>query len=716
MKNYSAVRKIWQGFSFDAKIPSSSGRKRTKKKRHSRKEERNMKKKALLAIFAALTLAMGGMTACTNMATEPAGASETQESTVVEESKTEESKAVVQEKTDQELADEVAALIDAIYVQKRTDQTDEQCAAARAAWDKLTDAQKELVEGEFADPDYFGRDTGDASLDDPLNQDGIGEKELLVVSFGTSFNESRAQDISSVEKRLQEANPDWDVRRAFTAQIIINHVQARDGEKIDNMEQALTRAVNNGVKTLVVQPTHLMQGAEYDELVDCLSKYKDKIPCIVVADPLLGEVGADASIINEDKKTVAQAVVADDVKVAGYEDAAAAAKDGVALVLMGHGTAHGAKVTYSQMQTQMQELGYDNVFIGTVEGEPEDTSCEAVIEKVAEAGYKKVILRPLMVVAGDHANNDMAGDDEDSWKSMFIASGRFESVDVQIAGLGRIPEIQEIYKKHTEEAIELAKDVATGSGAVNAGLTVADLKEGVTYLAKFDTDSGMFKANEACEGKGTLTIKDGKMTLHISMPSDKIVNLFPGLIANMTENDAAILQPTIDVVTYADGTTEEVYGFDVPVPVLNEEFDLALVGTKGTWYDHKVIVSEVAEGSLEKVVTVKGAVATDAKLADGEYVAEVTLSGGSGKTTVESPVKIIVKDGQAYAVLVWNSKNYDYMIVDEVKYLNEAAEGENSQFTIPVKAFGEELSVIGDTIAMSKPHEIEYTLLFELQQ
>ena len=675
-----------------------------------------MKKKVLLAIFATLTLAMGSMTACTNMATEPVSASEMTESSVAESSSTEESKVVVLEKTDQELADEVAALIDAIYVQKRTDQTDEQCAAAKAAWDKLTDAQKELVEGEFADPDYFGRDTGDGSLDDPLNQDGIGEKELLVVSFGTSFNESRAQDISGVEKVLQEANPEWSVRRAFTAQIIINHVQARDGEKIDNMEQALDRAVKNGVKTLVVQPTHLMQGAEYDELVDSLNKYKDKIPCIVVADPLLGEVGADASVINEDKKTVAQVVVADAVKVAGYEDVTAAAKDGVALVLMGHGTAHSAKVTYSQMQTQMQELGYDNVFIGTVEGEPEETSCEAVIEKAAEAGYKKIILRPLMVVAGDHANNDMAGEDEDSWKNMFISSGKYESVDVQIAGLGRIPEVKEIYKKHAEEAIEYSKTVAAENGAEKSGLTVEELKEGVTYLAKFDTDSGMFKANEACEGKGTLTIKDGKMTLHVSLSSDKIRNLFPGLVADMAGKEAEVLQPTIDVVTYADGTTEEVYGFDVPVPVLNEEFDLALVGSKGTWYDHKVSVSEVAEGSLEKVVTVKGEAATDAALSDGEYVAEVTLSGGSGKTTVESPVKIIVKDGQAYAVLVWNSKNYDYMIVDEVKYLNEAAEGENSQFTIPVKAFGEELSVIGDTIAMSKPHEIEYTLLFELQQ
>ena len=175
---------------------------------------------------------------------------------------------------DQKAADEVAKKIDAIYVQERNDKTDEQCKEAKEAWDKLTDAQKELVEGENADPDYFGRDTGDASADDPLNEDNIGEKELLVVSFGTSFNASRAADIGGIEKALQAANPDWSVRRAFTAQIIINHVQARDDEKIDNMQQALDRAVANGVKNLVVQPTHLMHGAEYDEMVEAIDAYK----------------------------------------------------------------------------------------------------------------------------------------------------------------------------------------------------------------------------------------------------------------------------------------------------------------------------------------------------------------------------------------------------------------------------------------------------------
>ena len=383
----------------------------------------------------------------TEDATGDAAASATEEATE-EEADTAES-----EDADQMAADNVAALIDAIYVQERTENTDQQCADAKAAWDALTDVQKELVEGENADPDYFGRDTGDASKDDARNQDEIGENEILVVSFGTSFNNSRVADIKGIEDALQAAYPDWSVRRAFTAQIIINHVQARDGEKIDNVNQALDRAVNNGVKNLIVQPTHLMHGAEYDELIGELDNYKDQFESVQVAEPLLGEVGADATVINADKKAVAEILTAEAVKTAGYDSLDAAKEDGAAFVFMGHGTSHTAKVSYSQMQTQMQELGYDNVFIGTVEGEPEETACEAVIDAAAEAGYTKVILRPLMVVAGDHANNDMAGGDEDSWLSMFKASGKFDSVDTQIAGLGEIEGIQQIYVEHTADAM-----------------------------------------------------------------------------------------------------------------------------------------------------------------------------------------------------------------------------------------------------------------------
>ena len=488
--------------------------------------------------------------------------------------------------SDQEAADKVAALIDQIYVQERNDNTDEQCAEAKAAWDALTDAQKELVEGENADPDYFGRDTGDASKDDPLNADEIGENELLVVSFGTSFNDSRAEDIGGIEKALQKAYSDWSVRRAFTAQIIINHVQARDGEKIDNMDQALQRAVDNGVKNLIVQPTHLMHGAEYDELSEAVASYSDKFESVSIAEPLLGEVGSADDSVNSDKEAVAKAVTAEAVKTAGYESLDAAKEDGTAFVFMGHGTSHTAKISYSQMQNQMNALGYDNVFIGTVEGEPEDTACEAVIEKIQEAGYKKVILRPLMVVAGDHANNDMAGDDDDSWKSQFEASGVFDSIETQIAGLGQIPVIQDLYVSHTHAAMEELGTSATSS----SDTTDAVLEDG-TYEAEFKTDSGMFHVNEANDGKGVLTVKDGQMSIHISLTSKNIVNLFVGKAADAKKDGAELLQPTTDTVTYDDGTTEEVNGFDVPVKALDKDFDLALIGTKGKWYDHTVSVT-----------------------------------------------------------------------------------------------------------------------------
>lgn len=427
-----------------------------------------MKKKFIAVLFAgamACSLALAG---CSKEASQTGGNTEQSEENKesLEEEKedteqTEENKEtqeegkaeVSQADADQAAADEAAALIDAIYVQERTEKTDEQCAQAKAAWDALTEEQKELVEGENADPDYFGRDTGDASKDDPRNQDEIGENEILAVSFGTSFNDSRVADIKGIEDAIQQANPDWSVRRAFTAQIIINHVQARDQESIDNMDQALERAVANGVKNLVIQPTHLMHGAEYDELMESVEAYREKFETVKVAEPLLGQVGEDAAVVNEDKEVVAKALTEAAVKDGGYDSLDAAKEDEAAFVFLGHGTSHTAKVSYSQMQSQMSALGYENLFIGTVEGEPEETSCEAVIDAVKQAGYKKVILRPLMVVAGDHANNDMAGEDEDSWISMFKASGNFDSVDAQVTGLGSIEAIRELYVKHTADAM-----------------------------------------------------------------------------------------------------------------------------------------------------------------------------------------------------------------------------------------------------------------------
>lgn len=545
-------------------------------------------KKRTIALLTTLALATGMVAGCGSNNTAADTATDTVKTSEAASEKTEATETVEStEVDDQAAADHVAELIDAIYVQTRNDNTDAQCAEAKEAWDALTDAQKELVSGENADPDYFGRDTGDATKDDPLNEDNIGENELLVVSFGTSFNDSRAEDIGGIEKALEAAYPDWSVRRAFTAQIIINHVQARDDEKIDNVDQALERAVDNGVKNLVVQPTHLMHGAEYDELVEALDNYKDKFETVTVAEPLLGEVGSDATVINEDKAKVAEAITAEAVKTAGYDSLDAAKEDGTAFVFMGHGTSHSAKVSYSQMAAQMEAFSYDNVFIGTVEGEPEDTSCENVIEAVKEAGYTKVVLRPLMVVAGDHANNDMAGDDEDSWKSQFTASGYFDSIDTQISGLGRIDAIEQIYVDHTKDAIDSLGALESTSTTES---TVGTLEDG-TYTAKFDTDSSMFHVNEADEGRGILTVKDGKMTIHISLVSKKIVNLFVGTADDAQKDGAAILEPTTDTVKYSDGTSEEVYGFDVPVEALDEEFDLAILGTKGEWCDHKVSVS-----------------------------------------------------------------------------------------------------------------------------
>ena len=416
--------------------------------------------KKTLALLLAAVMLLSVLAACSSKAETPAEPEQATEEPAQTpdapaEETTEETPAAEepsQEELDQAAADEVAAMIDAIYVQTRTDETDAQCEAAKAAWDALTDAQKALVEGDEASPDYFGLDTGDASKDDPRNQDDIGENELLVVSFGTSFNDSRVADIKGIEDALQEANPDWSVRRAFTAQIIINHIQARDGEKIDNMDQALERAVANGVKNLVVQPTHLMHGAEYDEMCEVIEAYRDKFESVSIAEPMLGEVGSDATVINADKEAVAKAITAAAVADAGFESLDAAKDAGTAFVFMGHGTAHVAKVTYSQMSTQMQTLGYENVFIGTVEGEPEETSCEAVIEAVKAAGYTNVVLRPLMVVAGDHANNDMAGSEDDSWKTMFEAAGF--TVDCQIAGLGEIADVQALYVAHTKAAID----------------------------------------------------------------------------------------------------------------------------------------------------------------------------------------------------------------------------------------------------------------------
>ena len=252
------------------------------------------------------------------------------------------------------------------------------------------------------------------------------------------------------------------------------------------------------------------------------------------------------------------------------------------------------------------------------------------------------------------------------------------------------------------ESTEMAETVSTETAQDKA-----QLPDGV-YTAEFSTDSSMFHVSEACDGKGTLTVKDGVMTIHISLGSKKILNLYPGLAEDAAKDGAVLLEPTTDTVTYSDGMTEEVYGFDVPVPVIGEEFDLALIGTKGKWYDHKVKVSDpVAEDSREAA---NGSFDMSA-LADGSYTIELTMEGGSGRASIQSPTQITVADGAATAILEWSSSNYDYMLVNSEKYLPVNTEG-NSVFEVPVEALDAPLTMIGDTVAMSTPHEVEYTVTF----
>ncbi|MGN0803649.1 MAG: sirohydrochlorin cobaltochelatase [Candidatus Faecivicinus sp.] len=275
-------------------------------------------------------------------------------------------------------------------------------------------------------------ETGDASLDDPRNADDIGENELLVVSFGTSYNDNRRLTIGAIEAAMEEAFPDYSVRRGFTSQIIIDHVKSRDGEVIDNMTEALDRAVANGVKTLVVQPTHLMNGLEYNDVVAELASYADAFEQIAIGEPLLTS--------DEDFQTVMQAVV----------DATAEFDDGqTAICFMGHGTEAESNGVYGKMQQLLTDAGYANYYVGTVEAEP---TLDDVLAAVEAGDYTKVVLRPLMIVAGDHANNDMAGDEEDSWKSAFEAAGY--EVTCEVKGLGELEAIQQLLVAHAQAAID----------------------------------------------------------------------------------------------------------------------------------------------------------------------------------------------------------------------------------------------------------------------
>ena len=396
--------------------------------------------------------------------------------------------------------------------------------------------------------------TGDASRDNPRNGDSIGENELLVVSFGTSYNDNRAATIGAVESAMETAFPDYAVRRGFTSNIIIEHIQRRDGVVIDDVTEALARAKANGVKNLLVQPTHLMNGYEYGDLVKELEACAGDFESVKIGAPLL--------TTDEDFAVVAQAMV----------DAAAGHDDGkTAVCYMGHGTEAASNGIYARMQKHLSDSGHDNFFVGTVEAEP---TAEDLVKLVKAGGYEKVVLRPMMIVAGDHANNDMAGDGEDSWKSVFTAAG-FQ-VTCEINGLGELEAIQQLLAAHAGEAKPLDETgihVEPNPGNVKPAGTAAPA-DGV-YTVEVTCKESMFKI-AGCE----LTIADGKMTAALTLGSASFDRMFPGSAAAASAGG----EGAVEAVT--DGETAT---FTLPVSALDQELGFAAHSVrKDTWYDRSL--------------------------------------------------------------------------------------------------------------------------------
>ena len=316
---------------------------------------------------------------------------------------------------------------------EKTEATTAAEASSEAETEAETTAEETTAEAEAEDEENY--DTGDASMDNTRNQDEIGDKELMVVSFGTSFNDSRRLTIGAIENAMEEAFPDYSVRRGFTSQIIIDHVKSRDDVTIDNVDEALKRAVDNKVKTLVIQPTHLMNGLEYNDLADEVAQYSDAFDKVAIGQPLLTS--------DDDFKTVIKAITE---ATAEYDDGE------TAICFMGHGTEADSNAVYAKMQDMLASEGYEHYYVGTVEAEP---SLEDVIAKVKEGEYKKVVLEPLMIVAGDHANNDMAGDEDGSWKKEFEKAGY--DVTCLVRGLGELEPIQQLFTEHAQAAIDSLK-------------------------------------------------------------------------------------------------------------------------------------------------------------------------------------------------------------------------------------------------------------------
>ena len=543
--------------------------------------------------------------------------------------------------------------------------------------------------------DNYG--TGDAAADNPRNQDGIGARELLVVSFGTSYNDSRRLDIGAIENALEAAFPGWSVRRGFTSQIIIDHVKSRDNVSIDSVSDALRRAVENGVRTLVVQPTHLMSGFEYRELADEIGAYADRFEAVAVGEPLLTSDG--------DFSRVADAIVN---ATAEYDDGQ------TAICFMGHGTEADSNAVYAKMQSVLASKGADNYYIGTVEAAP---TLEDVLAMVRARNYSKVVLRPLMIVAGDHADNDMAGDGDGSWKRAFEDAGY--QVTCVLRGLGELEEIQALFAEHAQAAANSADAAETPEKSENAAelrpVSASDLNSG-TYAITVDSSSSMFRVTDCA-----LTVADGQMTAAMTMGGTGYLYVYPGTA------EQAAAAPDADYIPFTE-TAEGAHTFTIPVAALNTGVPCAAFSkNRQTWYDRTLLfradslppeafAATLPDGDYTVSATLDGGSlppeAFAATLPDGDYTVSVTLGGGSGRASVTSPAALTVRDGACTALITWSSPNYDYMRVGEQKYFPVNADG-NSVFEIPVAAFDVPLTVFADTTAMSRPHEIEYSLTFD---
>ena len=553
-----------------------------------------------------------------------------------------------------------------------------------------TDAAASETAAEAGEDDEENYETGDASLDNTRNEDNIGEKELLVVSFGTSFNDSRRLTIGAIEEKIDaELGKEYSVRRAFTSQIIIDHIKKRDHIAIDNVTEALKRSQDNGVKTLVVQPTHLMNGLEYKDIVNEVGDAADAYEQVIIGEPLLTS--------DEDFEAVMKAIT-DDTK--SYDDGR------TAICFMGHGTEAESNKVYIKMQELLTQNGFTNYYIGTVEAAP---TLEDVITKVKSGNYERVILQPLMVVAGDHANNDMAGEDEESWKSSFEKEGF--KVECVIKGLGELEAIQKLYVEHakaaaakvTETEAATAEATAAEVGTKELVPVTADKLNDGEYEIKVDSSSSMFNIEEC-----TLTVKDGKMNATMTMGGKGYLYLYMGTAQEAATKSESAYIPFTE-------TKDARHAFEVPVEALDRETDCAAFSKKKEkWYDRVLVFR--ADSLKAAAFRDGGKKGEKITLQDGEYKVKATLEGGSGKAAVLAKSPLTVKQGKATVTIEWSSKNYDYMIIGEEKYLNESAPEENSTFTIPVEYLDGKIKIIADTTAMSTPHEIEYTLTFELEK